>query len=482
MKKRNIYSNQSQELLALFENVQNSSKLLCVPIDYAKEAHMVMFCNGHGDVIRKPFAVKNNLKGVEYLMDQVSRSCKHRGINNEHVFFGGEDTGSYADNFISNLRNNNWLVAGVNPKDAKDQRANLQASTDRLDLIGIAKTLLNKRGNCRPAQSGTYLNLRNLTRHRRRLVHLKTAVRNQIHAVVDRLFPGFLDEKKSGINPFSKGSLWLMQDRFSSTQIRRRRMKALIKSLRRHHTSKPERSSKKLKEYASQVLVPPDEYLSTLQLSLSQHVKHYRCLLENIEQLEKEIAIWLAQTTGAFLTSIKGVGITLASGVAGEIGDPLHQKPLHNLVSYAGIIPNVKQTGGPEGETYTGKVKKRSNRILKDYLVQSASHIGLHGPKDLKTDYRRREVNKQHADFGIARRYLRMAMCLMKTSQIYTPVHLRTSKAKPVERAEYYLSIWPYLRDKWRKLDAHKAAFSKDCPLGEWRDVIQKIYRIKLDL
>ncbi|UCG65646.1 MAG: transposase [Deltaproteobacteria bacterium] len=332
MKKSTIYSNQSQELLRVFEEAGNNSKIMCVPIDFAKKNHIVMFCNGYGDILRKPFSVKNSLEGVKYLIEQVRRSCRHRGINSHHVFFGGEDVGSFAENFVNTLRSKGWLVAGVNAHDAKKQRANIQASTDRLDLMGIASMLLNRRANCSPAQSGIYRNLRTLVRHRRKLVVMATEVRNRIHTVVDRLFPGFLDERKTGIVPFTNSSLYLMEERFSARQIRRRKREKLIEILRRHGTSKPEWTADKLQQYAKEVLIPPDEYISTLQLSLSQHVKHFRCLAETIEQLEREIAIWLAQTQGAFLTTVRGIGIVLAAGVTAEIGDPLQQKPLNNLV------------------------------------------------------------------------------------------------------------------------------------------------------
>ncbi len=482
MKKRNIYANQSQDLLGLFEAAGNSAKVMCVPIDYAKNKHVVMFCNGHGDIIRKPFSVKNSPDGVQYLTEQLIRSCKHRNISEDHVFFGGEDPGSYADNFVSTLRSGGWLVANVNARDAKDQRSNLQASTDRVDLIGIAKTMLNRRVNCSPAQAGIYLNLRNLVRHRRSLVVMMTEVKNRIYTVVDRLFPGFLDEKKSGITPFSKSSLYLMEDRFSASQIRGRRRKTLIKTLGRLGTPKPELAAAKVQQYASEVLNPPAQYVITLQLSLSQHVMLYGSMQSNVEQIAKEIALCLAQTQGAFLTTVRGIGIILAAGVSAEIGDPNKQKPLNNLVSYSGIIPKVKQSGGPEGKKYTGHVRKRSNRILKDYLVQSASHLGLHGPEDLIVDYKRRDAAGQHADFGMARRYLRMAMCLMKTSQVYVPPKLRKKGIDPKQRANYYSMMWPYLLDKWKKVGASEAAFAHDRPLGMWRNMVQDLYGINLTL
>ena len=482
MKKPSIYPDRSQELLALFEKAGNPSKLMCVPIDYAKKDHLVMFCNGNGEVLRKPFSVKNSVDGVKYLIDQVNRSCRHRHIQSEHVFFGGEDVNSYAENFANTIRTNGWLVANVNAHDAKKQRENLQASTDRLDLMGIATMLINRRANCCPAQTGVYRNLRTLVRHRKKLVKMKTEVRNRIHTIVDRLFPGFLNERKSGVLPFSNSSLYLMQERFSAPQIRRRQRRALIRNLEKRGTKKAEQVAAKLQEYASQVLTTPDEYTATLQISLASHVTHYRCLFEGAQQLVNEMAQLLAQTQGAFLTSIKGIGIVLAAGVTAEIGDPLAQRSTDQLASYAGIVPKVKQTGGSQGPSITSHVSKRSNHILKDFVVQSAFHIGRYGPDDLKDDFSRREAAGQHADFGIARRFVRMAMCMMRTSQVYLPPDMRSTHLKPVRRADYYLAMWPYLRDKWSKANALKVAFAKDKPLGQWRDIVQEIYGIKLKM
>ena len=482
MKKSNIYQDRSQELSKLFEQAGSNSNIMCIPIDYAKKDHVVMFCNGYGDILRKPFNVKNTPEGVKYLIDQTTRSCQHRHIKKEHVFFGGEDVNSYAQNFVHALRTKGWLVASVNAHDAKIQRQSIQASTDQLDLLGIATMLLNRRANCNPVQSGVYRNLRTIVRHRRKLVKMKTEVRNRIHTVVDQLFPGFLSEKKSRITPFSPSSLYLMEDRFSAHQIRRRKRSTLVKRLKQHGTKSPEETAAKLQTYAGQVLAPADEYTSTLQVSLSSHVNLLRCLIDSAQMLEREMAIRLAQTTGAFLTSVKGIGIVLASGVTAEIGDPVSQKSANNLVSYAGVVPRVKQSGGAEGQPRIGHVSKRSNHILKDQVVQSAHHIGRYGPKDLLADHKRREANGQHADFGMGRRFVRMALCLVRTEQIYLPPHLRKADTDPRERGEYYLSLWPYLHNKWDKLGASKVAFSKDRPLGQWRHIVQELYGIRLKL
>ena len=108
--------------------------------------------------------------------------------------------------------------------------------------------------------------------------------------------------------------------------------------------------------------------------------------------------------------------------------------------------------------------------------------MGLHGPEDLKSDYNRRDAQGQHADFGMSRRYLRMAICLMRTYQTYLPKSLRNKKSKMKERASYFLKTWPRLHEKWRSTGALDTAFAKDMPLGQWRNMIQELYEIDLKL
>jgi hypothetical protein len=48
--------------------------------------------------------------------------------------------------------------------------------------------------------------------------------------------------------------------------------------------------------------------------------------------------------------------------------------------------------------------------------------------------------------------------------------------------AGYYLTSWPFLQDKWKKAGALEVAFSKDRPLELWRQIVQKLYDIKLKL
>jgi transposase len=357
----------------------------------------------------------------------------------------------------------------------------MQASSDELDLLGIAKLLINRRGATAGGEPGAERALRTLTRHRKAQVRLRTATGNRIHQIVDQLFPGFLDEKLSGIPPFSEASLWLMQDRFSPAQIASRQDKALLRQLKSKGLQHAEAAIGKLKGYARKVLAHPPELTGLMQTSLASEINLYRCLGTNIDQVGREIAQQLAKTPGAMLTTIRGIGITLAAGSAAEIGPPDSQPSVRRLGSYAGIVPRTKQTGGPEKGAKTGRVSRRCNHILKDYIVQCGNHLGQHGPADLKEDHRRRGANKQHADFGMARRFLRMGLRLMRNGEAYVPPELREG-ATLEELQTYYLQLWPKLLDKWVKSGAVHAAFDKENPLGQWRERIEAIYEIELPL
>jgi len=481
MAKRSIYTHQNQTLIDLFKDAKNPDKVLCVPIDYAKKTHMALCCNGAGTVLKKAFPVKNNPEGVEFLLEAVDKICRKHHIDIQHVFFGGEDCGTFSLNFIYKLRDEGFLVMGVNAKDAADQRENMQASTDELDLLGIAKLLLNRRGSKAGGELGEERALRILTRYRNKHVRLRTATKNQIHQKTDQLFPGFLDETLSGIPPFSDASLYLMQDRFSPPQLQKRQDKALLKQLKATGLQQAEKAIGTLKSYSRQVLIQPLELSGLLQTSLTGEISLYRCLTTNIEQIEREIAQQFAKTPGAMMTTIKGIGITLAAGVSSEMGPPSSQSSTRRLTSYAGIIPRLKQTGGPGKPAKIGKVSRRCNHLLKNFIVQCGNHLGQHGPIDLKEDHRRRGANKQHADFGMARRLLRIGMCLMRNNDSYLPPELRHGATKE-ELRSYYLQQWPKLLKKWTKLGAEQAAFHKDNPLGQWRKRIEAIYEIELPL
>lgn len=483
-KATSIYRNQNALIRAVFERAGDPRRVLCVALDYAKRKHVALVCDGHGDILKAAFPVGNSVEGIVFLLEQISATARRRRIPKSQIFLGGEDEPAYVANFTAALRDKGYLVVRVNAFEAKECRESMMASTDQIDLLGIAKTLLSRRARCTGGSSqdnAVYHRLRELTRHRRVLVRQQTATANRIHALADQLFPGFLNESKSGLTAFSDASLELMAERFSAPEIARRRPAALANLLRRHRIHHPDDTAARLILLAREALPPAPDRVATLQRMLAAAVDLRQCLSRNAGELRREAALALVTTPYVMMTSIPGIGFVLAAGIAGELGDPARLGGTDSLCGYAGIVSRTDQTGGPDSPPVQGHATRRCNRILKDWTVQSAQKIHLYGPPELKDRITRWEANGQHAIFAAARRYLRLLRSLVLNRIPYLRPEGRGRHAAPEDIAAAAQETWSILQRKWRTISGGLDLITDEAhPLGFWRRVLKETHGIHL--
>jgi transposase len=480
--KANIYPDCNPQVLKLFEQAGHPAKVMCVALDYAKAQHSVLICNGLGDLLQGTFAVDNTAPGAAQLVRQVRHCAQARKIRPEQVFFGGEDYPAFAENFLRQLRQEKFLVVRVNAWEAKQQRSQFAASSDSLDLLGIARCCLNRRGEPVRDLPAAYVNLRIATRDRDQLVRDSTALANRIHSYVDRLFPGFLTPGKSGIAPLSEASLDLMIDRFSPAELSRRPAKALAQWLERRGQEEPQKVAAQLKELAKTTLGPAPEQTVLLQRTLSQLVGLYRGLQASVAMLDRELAYWLARTPGALLTSMGGIGVTLAAGWTAELGPPQQWRAVRRVCSYAGVIPKSKQTGGPDKEPLTGHVQPRCNKRLKNVVLQAVEKVRQFGPEDLRRSAQELEARGAHTEFALAKRLVRLAKHLVTTGTMYRPKALLDPDTPKEVLAAYYQALWDKLLLKWKGKADLKDVFAPSQPLGQWRQMAKELYALEMRL
>lgn len=477
---KSIFQRANPAILNLFEKAGSPEKVLCVAIDYAKREHTALVCNGEGMQLRGAFPLHNNPAGVAFLEKVVAGLCRKHSIGREHVFFGGEDCGSFAFNFAYALVERGWLGIGINARDAVTERQNLVASTDKLDLLGIASVLVNKKwGRTLTAECSPARVLRDLVHHRNALVKARTASALRIHHVADQLLPGFLDEKQSGLTAFTKPSLWVMSRGLAPRRLQARKLNSLTAGLERFMVRQPAEKAKKLKELARSVLPPPAELCATLQTNLDHETSVYAHLDACIHAAEQDIARRLAATPGALLTSVPGIALKLASGLFAEIADPARNRGMNRLVSYAGIVTRLKQTGGSDQEARSRGRSRRACVPLKRCVMDIALKMGQYGHPELKADFERRVNERQAARLTMGRRMLRICRHLVQHQEFFLPPSVRMAPDKEVRR-DYIVRAWDKMLIKWRDAGAIREAFAPGTPLENCREALNEIYGLTL--
>ncbi len=69
------------------------------------------------------------------------------------------------------------------------------------------------------------------------------------------------------------------------------------------------------------------------------------------------------------LMTVPGVGLIVAATILGEIGDIKRFKKFDRLCSFVGLVPSTHSSGEHEK---TGKMTRRSNRFLREIIIESA--------------------------------------------------------------------------------------------------------------
>ena len=146
-------------------------------------------------------------------------------------------------------------------------------------------------------------------------------------------------------------------------QILARKSEVLAEKLRLFMVQQVEEKGARIKTLARTALPPPAALCATLQINMRHEVSVHEHLEACIHDVEIAIAHHLAPTPGAMLTTVPGIGVTLAAELYAELGDPGRQRCLKRLSSYAGLVARLKQTGGPDKEAQTRGRSRRAGEI-----------------------------------------------------------------------------------------------------------------------
>ena len=245
----------------------------------------------------------------------------------------------------------NITLYPVDPKQAARYRESFSSSgakDDNRDSYYLARMLNERQADLRPFTPDDPLTrkISLLCQTRRQLVDDKTAVIQQLHAVLKMFFPLLLGLPGKRLDCGLK--LEIMRRWPDPRKLQKLNRKTLEKLLRRHRCGNDDQIAELIESIRSTSLVTTDGALiEPLVIRVRTLAEQIKTLDKGIGQLEKEIEMAMKRHPDAKLFSdLPGAGVALAPRLLSAFGsDRDRWRDADELGCYSGILPVTRQSG-----------------------------------------------------------------------------------------------------------------------------------------
>ena len=324
-----------------------------VGIDVSKGKSMVSILRPLGEVVAKPFAVRHTGSELKELAAYLKSLDGETRVIMEH-------TGRYYEPVAQFLHDAGLYVSAVNPKLIKDYGNNSlrKVKTDKADSKKIAKYGLDNWVELRQYASMDTIRyqLKTLNRQHALYSKMKTAMKNNLIALLDQTYPGvnaLFDSpvREDGtqkwvdfVVPFWHVDCVRGMSQASFTE-------RYHKWCRRNGYNFS--SDKAAEVYAGakdQIAVMPKDDLT--KRLIRQAIDSLNTVSKTVEQLKAEMLQLAAQLPEyPVVMEMRGVGDSLGPQLMAEIGDVTRFAHRGSITSFAGVDPGAKQSGTHEAQS-----------------------------------------------------------------------------------------------------------------------------------
>lgn len=384
-----------------------------VGIDIAKNTHEATIIDDHGNTFVKPFKFKNSVVGFEKLL--VSLNNLSPTVTDFE--FGMEATGHYWLNLYTKLVESGYSVHVINPVQSDALRGLYirQTKNDAKDAFIIAELIRFGRYSETTLADGNLISLRELTRQRFYLVDCVSDAKRKVISFIDKIFPEY---QTLFSDTFGVTSLELLSNYTSPDVIAELDIKLFSNFLK--SVSHGRFGLTKAKEIQSVAKNTFGSFLfvDSAALAIRQFIRQIQLLEEQISELDAYIAEKLSMFDTQ-LTTIIGVGNTLAAVFVAEVGDINRFDAPDKLAAFAGIDPSVKQSGEFNGTRC--RMSKRGSPYLRRAFWLAAI-AGIKSNTALRALYdKKRSQGKAHAVAVsvVMRKLCNIVYAVMKSGQPY---------------------------------------------------------------
>lgn len=330
-----------------------------------------------------------------------------------------EATGHYWLALYTHLRQEGYTVHVINAVQSDALRGMYirQAKNDSRDSFLIAEVIRFGRF-CETAVEPSDLHaLRELCRHRFYIVDSISDLKRKVIALLDQVFPEY---ETLFTNTFGKTSLQLLSEYTTPEELLAVDTDKLadtisVASHGRHGFEKAQEVQDAARNSFG-ILLASD----SIALLIRQYIEQIRFVEKQVDAIDAEIARLLAAFDNQ-LTTITGIGPTLAAIILSEIGDIKRFDSSAKLAAFAGIDPSVKQSGDFTGTRV--HMSKRGSPYLRRAIWLAATIAAFKDPAISVYYQRKRAEGKSHlTSLGhVSRKMVNIIFAVLRDNTPYLP-------------------------------------------------------------
>ena len=399
--------------------MQRRENLLYVGIDLHKETHTAVMVNCWNEKL-EVVVIENKPSEFKKLADKVNGKSRSLGLN---PIYGLENAYGYGRSLAVWLIENGCIVKDINPALAYDQRksAPMFRKNDEWDAYCVATVLINQLHTLPDAKpKDNEWTLSQLVNQREMLVKDGIRFKNGLHEQISMAYPSY-HKFFSEIN--GKCAMYFWRAYPSPVHLEEKTAEELTAEFKEiARITKRDKAELILDcvQNDGNTIREYQESRDFITRSLVRNLKHQKEELAGVdEEIEK-----ILRTFDYKLTSMPGIGITVASKLIAEIGDIRRFSNADKLARFAGVAP-VKFSSAGKGKEQSSRQGNRQLHGLFYFLAVTMVSVPKNGTPNHPVfhSYYMRKIGegktKSQALVCIMRRLVNIVYGMMKNKTEY---------------------------------------------------------------
>lgn len=337
----------------------------CIAIDVSKGSSHYQGWINVDKKCGNPKKIEHNQNGFKEIIDKAKEL---EGITNDKPIVVFEATGVYHKALQCFLDENDLDYIIVSPlASAKVRKSNIRSTkTDKKDCKNIAKVYFGKDLKIHNKNDEVYDKLLDLNRYYQYLTVQLKKTKVQFRLILDVVFPN-VDKLWSNI--YSDVPMAIFKKYHHPSELKNKHPESLAKYIMKetcHHENESKNQARMIIQFCNECCsgCTSDsvncQVLGDLIIQLNDKVMEQENCLNQIIDIAKDLPNY------ELLLSIPGISNNLASRIIAELGDMNRFTRIRQITAYAGLDPNVYQSGEIDGLHL--RITKKGNKNLRCLL------------------------------------------------------------------------------------------------------------------